>query len=182
MGGWDAGGPPVTSMGEGSYFSQDLGTMVRGRFNTRSYGQDEDQDGNLDIGTMQVVSWDDSIAFFDGQVTLSDVQGVGFNVGIGYRWLSYVPYATDAERVTGVSLWGDGTSTEADNFFPQLGVSYRIARRYLGLTGQRLHPDRAGQPGGRLRAHRRHRLPGAISSPRWPWRRSTNRFTWRKWR
>jgi hypothetical protein len=124
MGGWDAGGPPVTSMGDGSYFSQDLGTMVRARFNTRSYGQDQRQDGNLDIGTMQVVSWDDSIAFFDGQVTLSDVQGAGFNVGIGYRWLSYLPYATDGERITGVSLWGDGTRTEASNFFPQLGVSF----------------------------------------------------------
>ncbi len=124
MGGWEGGGPPVTSMGEGSYFSQDLGTMVRARFNTRSYGQDARQDGNLDIGTMQVVNWDDSIAFFDGQITLSDVQGAGFNVGIGYRWLSYLPYATDGERITGVSLWGDGTSTEANNFFPQLGLSF----------------------------------------------------------
>ncbi|MEX0643535.1 MAG: hypothetical protein WD468_12590 [Pirellulales bacterium] len=123
-GGWDSGGPPVTSMGEGSYFSQDLGTTLRARFNTRSYGQDARQDGNLDIGTMQVVNWDDSIAFFDGQVTLSDVQGVGFNLGIGYRWLSYLPTTTDADRITGVSLWGDGTSTEASNFFPQLGVSF----------------------------------------------------------
>ena len=124
MGTWDAGGPPVTSMGEGSYFSQDLGTTLRTRFNTRSYGQDDDQNGNLDIGSMQVVSFEDSIAFLDGQVTLSDVQGVGFNVGIGYRWLSYLPYATDAQRITGVSLWGDGSSTEANNFFPQLGVSF----------------------------------------------------------
>src|SRR5262245_40498669 len=124
MGGFEQTGPPMTSMGDGSFFSQDLGTMVRARFNTRSYGQDERQDGNLDIGTMQVVNWDDATAFFDGQVTLSDVQGVGFNVGIGYRWLSYLPYATDAERITGVSLWGDGTSTEANNFFPQLGISF----------------------------------------------------------
>ena len=114
----------MTSMGEGSYFSQDLGTTVRTRFTTPSYGQDERLDGQLDIGTMQVVSWEDSIAFLDGQITLSDQQGAGFNVGIGYRWLSYLPYATDAERVTGVSLWGDGTSTEANNFFPQLGLSF----------------------------------------------------------
>src|SRR5262245_50978238 len=44
MGGWEQTDPPMTSMGDGSFFSQDLGTMVRARFNTRSYGQDERQD------------------------------------------------------------------------------------------------------------------------------------------
>ncbi len=114
--------PPVTNYGEGSYFSQDLGTMLRVRFNTESYGQHNV--GNLDLGTMQVANFDDAIAFFDGQVTLSDQQGVGFNLGVGYRWLQIAPYSIDNERVNGWSVWADGTSTKEDNFFPQVGVSF----------------------------------------------------------
>ena len=119
---YDAGAPPVTSMGGGSFYSQDLGSLVRVRYNSQSYGQDSH--GNVDIGSMQVVSFEDAIAFVDGQVTLSDVNGVGFNVGVGYRWLSIMPFSMEPERITGISLWGDGTSTEADNFFPQIGISF----------------------------------------------------------
>jgi hypothetical protein len=78
----------------------------------------------LDIGTMQVANLDNAIAFFDGQVTLNDIQGVGFNLGVGYRWMHIAPYALEGERVSGWSLWADGTSTRADNFFPQLGISF----------------------------------------------------------
>src|SRR3972149_4663200 len=33
-------GPPVTQMGGGEFFSQELGTILRIRYNTESYGQD----------------------------------------------------------------------------------------------------------------------------------------------
>lgn len=120
--GMDHGVAPMTNVGGGDFFSQDLGTILRLRYNTESYGQNDQ--GNFDIGTMQVLSFDDSIVFFDGQITLNDVQGVGFNLGVGYRWLSFPPYALDTGRVEGISVWADGTSTEASNFFPQVGLSY----------------------------------------------------------
>ena len=60
----------MAQSGNVSFFSQDLGTILRLRYNTESYGQDGQ--GNFDIGTMQVVTMDDSAAFFDGQVTMND--------------------------------------------------------------------------------------------------------------
>lgn len=120
----DPGAPPMTEMGGGDFFSQDLGTMLRVRYSTESYGQRGDGNGNLDIGSMQVVSFEDAIAFFDGQVTLNDVQGVGFNVGLGYRWLSGLSLDGNGGQVLGMSVWADGTSTEASNFFPQVGISF----------------------------------------------------------
>ena len=113
---------PTTEMGGGDFFSQDLGTLLRLRYNTKSYGQD--RRGNLDIGTMRVASFEDAIAFFDGQATLSDVNGVGYNLGVGFRWLHWAPFPLEPERITGFSFWTDGTSTEAGNFFPQIGLSY----------------------------------------------------------
>lgn len=118
----DSGIPPASQYGAGNFFSQDLGTTLRVRYNTRSYGQNHE--GNLDIGTFQAINYADSIIFFDGQVTLNDEQGVGFNTGLGYRWMAMTPYTFGAETVQGISLWADGTSTEEDNFFPQIGVSY----------------------------------------------------------
>jgi hypothetical protein len=121
----DPGAPPVTNSGGGAYFfQQDLGHILRVRYNTESYGQHGEGHGNVDIGTMQALTFDDAMAFVDGQVTLNDVQGVGFNVGVGYRWLAFQPYASSGGVMQGVSVWADGTSTEADNFFPQVGVSY----------------------------------------------------------
>ena len=120
----DPGAPPITDFGGGDFFSQDLGTTLRVRYNTESYGQHGDGHGNLDIGTMQMVTFEDSVVFFDGQVTLNDVHGVGFNVGVGYRWMDFQPYANAPGRMQGVSIWADGTRTEADNFFPQIGLSY----------------------------------------------------------
>jgi hypothetical protein len=119
--GIDPGAPPTAQSGDVQFFSQDLGTILRLRYNTVSYGQDGS--GNFDIGTMQVVTMEDSAVFLDGQVTMNDTQGVGFNIGVGYRWIDFPPYAADG-RMEGVSLWVDGTSTEAGNFFPQIGLSY----------------------------------------------------------
>lgn len=113
---------PQSYFGGGGFFSQDLGTLLRLRYNTASYGQDEE--GNLDIGTMQVVNFEDAAAFFDGQVTLNDIHGVGYNLGLGFRWLDFVPFVTEPERITGVSLWADGMRTQAGGFFPQIGVTY----------------------------------------------------------
>lgn len=119
--GMDNGAPPVTQYGGGSFFSQDLGTMLRLRYNTESYGQYGR--GNFDVGTMQVWSLDGSAAFVDGQVTLNELQGVGYNLGVGYRWLHNSNMSQDAGRLAGVSLWSDGTSTDEGNFFPQIGLS-----------------------------------------------------------
>ncbi|HEY3393430.1 MAG TPA: hypothetical protein VGK58_12035, partial [Lacipirellulaceae bacterium] len=120
----DPGAPPATEVGGGSYFfAQDLGTMLRVAYDTESYGQDMET-GDLDIGTMQMLNFDDSAVFFDGQVTLNDPNGVGFNVGVGYRWMSFRPYASAPGVMQGLSIWADGTSTAADNFFPQIGLSY----------------------------------------------------------
>ncbi len=116
--------PPMSmsEAGDVGYFSQDLGTILRLRFSTESYGQDGN--GNFDIGSMQVVTMDDTEAFLDGQVTMNESDGVGFNVGLGYRWMSYPFYSADSGRMEGVSLWADGTHTDAGNFFPQVGISY----------------------------------------------------------
>jgi hypothetical protein len=117
----DNGALPMTLAGEGDYFSQDLGTIFRLRYNTESYGQYGR--GNFSIGTMPVWSFDDSIAFFDGQVTLNELQGVGYNLGLGYRQLTNPAISRGAGRIAGVSFWTDGTSTDEGNFFPQIGLS-----------------------------------------------------------
>src|SRR3954468_729589 len=122
----DNGAPPMTQSGSGSgdvnFFSQDLGTILRLKYSTESYGQDGT--GNFDIGTFQVITMDDTSAFFDGQVTMNEADGVGFNIGVGYRWMNYPGYAGDLGRMDGISLWADGTHTDAGNFFPQVGVSW----------------------------------------------------------
>src|SRR4051812_40456526 len=62
----DAGAPPMSQSGGGemNFFSQDLGTIFRLRYNTPGMGQDGT--GNFDIGTMEVVTMGDTSAFFDG--------------------------------------------------------------------------------------------------------------------
>ncbi len=115
-------GAPMTDMGGGEYFSQELGTLLRLRYSTQSYGQD--RRGNFDLGTMRITNFEDAIGFFDGQVTLSDVNGVGYDLGVGFRWLHETPFAGVGERISGVSLWTDGTSTASGSFFPQIGLSY----------------------------------------------------------
>lgn len=108
--------------GAGASYSRALDTVLRARYNTKSYGQ---EDGNLDLGTFKTFIWNDETVFFaDGQVTLSDEQGVGYNVGGGVRYLSETAFTPDPLRITSASVWADGTSTEADNFFPQVGLSW----------------------------------------------------------
>jgi hypothetical protein len=120
----DSGAPPMSQSGGGdiAYFSQDLGTILRLKYSTESYGQDGR--GNFDIGTMQVVTLGDTAAFLDGQVTMNENDGVGFNIGLGYRWMDIGQFSGGPARMQGISLWADGTHTDAGNFFPQVGISY----------------------------------------------------------
>jgi hypothetical protein len=105
-----------------SFFSPELGTHLRVRYNTESYGQNE---GNFNIGTMKLFDLGDAASFIDGQITMNDVDHVGYNVGIGYRWLDETPRPWMAEpaRIMGVSLWSDGSSTKNEEFFSQIGLS-----------------------------------------------------------
>ena len=105
----------MTQSGDVSFFSQDLGTILRLAFRTESYGQDGT--GNFDIGTFQVVTMDDTSAFFDGQVTMNEADGVGFNVGLGYRWMNYPGYSGDLGRMDGISVWAR-SSAEPRNTMP----------------------------------------------------------------
>ena len=118
----DPGAPPMSQSGDVSFFSQDLGTILRLRDSTESYGQDKQ--GNFDIGSMQVITMEDSTAFLDGQVTANDNNGVGFNVGAGYRWIDTPGYAMNAARMEGVSLWADGTQHGGRQF---LSAGRRLA-------------------------------------------------------
>ncbi|MEL6209535.1 MAG: hypothetical protein AAFR44_05010, partial [Pseudomonadota bacterium] len=78
-------GAPTAVSGGGSYFNPTLGQHIRARYNTRSYGQ---EDGNLDLGTMGLWQANGGYGFFDGQVTMNEEQNVGYNLGLGYRWLT----------------------------------------------------------------------------------------------
>lgn len=120
----DAGGAPMSYSGGGSFYSQSLGTHLRVRYNTQSYGQSE---GNFNIGTMKLWNWGVDALFIDGQVTMNDNDGIGYNVGGGYRWMQQNPFAflsNEPTRLMGLSLWSDGSSTYNENFFPQVGVSF----------------------------------------------------------
>lgn len=121
-GGYEAG-PPQYASGGGSFFNQQLNTHLRVRYNSQSYGQGE---GNFDIGTMKIFDLGDASMFVDGQVTMNDVDGVGYNVGVGYRWLEDQTFAwdPDPQRVMGLSIWSDGSPTMNDHFFTQLGLSF----------------------------------------------------------
>jgi hypothetical protein len=117
-------GAPMTEFGNVSFYSQDLGTILRLRYNTESYGQDDQ--GNFDIGSFQVLTFDtiDAAAFLDGQVTLNETDGVGFNIGVGWRAIDFPPYSMNTGRMDGISLWVDGQHTSEGAFYPQLGLSF----------------------------------------------------------
>lgn len=136
--GTDPGAPPVAESGNVNFFSQDLGSLVRLRYNTESYGQDGQ--GNFDIGSMQVITMEDTAAVLDGQVTMNDTDGVGFNVGVGYRWMNFPFYSASTGRVDGVAVWADGTHTAAGNFFPQIGVSYESLGESWDVRGNMYIP------------------------------------------
>ena len=119
----ESGGVVPASYQSGSFFNQNLGTALRFNYHTRGYGT---QDDVFSLGGMKVFNMDDSTVFVDGQGTLSDDFGGGFNLGVGYRQLtnSTSPVMSiDPERILGVGFWTDGQSTAADNFFTQLGFN-----------------------------------------------------------
>ena len=117
---------PASYSTSGMYYNPTLGSHVRARYNTQSYGQEK---GNLDLGTMKV--WDrgnNTVTFFDGQITLNEESHVGYNLGLGYRWmdLPLFPFSPDNQKIYGVSLWTDGQGAGGDSFFPQIGLGFEI--------------------------------------------------------
>lgn len=104
----------------GGFFNQQLGTALRFNYHTRGYGT---QDDVFSLGGMKVVPLDGATVFFDGQGTLSDDFGGGFNLGVGYRQLTTTGMNFDPQRILGLGFWTDGQSTASDNFFTQLGFS-----------------------------------------------------------
>jgi len=117
----DNGVIPGNYQGAGSFFNRELGTAFRLNYHTESYGVN---DGVVALGAMKVFDLDGATWFIDGQATLSDDFGGGYNLGIVYRELAEVPiFNYDTQRILGVGFWTDGQSTSADNFFTQLGFS-----------------------------------------------------------
>jgi len=117
----DAGGEVVpASYQSGGFFNQQLGTALRFNYHTQGYGT---QDDVFSIGGMKIFNLDDATAFIDGQGTLSDDFGGGFNLGVGYRQLTNTSISIDPQRILGAGFWTDGQSSSADNFFTQLGFS-----------------------------------------------------------
>jgi len=108
----------------GSFFNQKLGTALRFNYRTRGYGT---QDDVFSVGGMKVFNMDEGTVYVDGQGTMSNDFGGGFNLGVGYRLLtnsSNPIMQFDPERVLGLGFWTDGQSTASDNFFTQLGFSF----------------------------------------------------------
>ncbi len=107
----------------GSFFNKKLGTALRFNYHTQGYGTQADV---FSVGAMKVFNMEDSTLFVDGQGTLSDDFGGGFNLGVGYRQLTMSSsplMSIDPQRILGLGLWTDGQSTSSDNFFTQLGFS-----------------------------------------------------------
>ncbi len=109
---------PVSYTSSGSYFSRELGTPLRFNYHSEGYGT---QTGVVSLGSMKVFNLDDATWFLDGQGTLSEDFGGGFNLGVGYREMVNFNRGFDSERILGLSFWTDGQSTKADNFFTALG-------------------------------------------------------------
>ncbi len=124
----DASAPPISQSGGGNidFFSQDLGTILRLGYRTESYGQDGS--GNFDIGTMKIVTMGDTAAFFDGQVTMNESDGVGFNLGLGYRWMNFPPYARELWTNGRRQLVGRWHTYRCRQFLPASRRLVRIAR------------------------------------------------------
>jgi len=115
---------PASSQNSGSYFNRQLGTALRFNYHTQGYGT---QDDVVSLGGMKIFNQEGATWFLDGQGTLSNDFGGGFNLGVGYRQLtnSTSPLMSmDPQRILGVSFWTDGQSTSSDNFFTQLGFSF----------------------------------------------------------
>ena len=118
------GGVVPASYESGSFFNQKLGTALRFNYHTRGYGTQEDV---FSLGAMKILSLDEeSTVFLDGQGTLSEGFGGGFNLGIGYRQMTMTSspvMSIDPQRILGLGFWTDGQSTSSDNFFTQLGFN-----------------------------------------------------------
>lgn len=114
-----------TMNSSGYVYNPILGAHLRARYSTQSYGQDR---GNLDLGTMKIWDQGDAVTFFDGQITLNEESHVGYNLGLGYRWMTLpmFPFSADDEKIMGVSLWADGQGAGGDSFFPQIGASFEM--------------------------------------------------------
>jgi hypothetical protein len=103
----------------GSFFNRELGTPLRFGYRSEGYGTDS---AMVTLGTMKVFNVGEGATWFlDGQGTMSDGWGGGFNAGVGYRELVNMSHGLDPDRVLGASFWTDGQSTKSDNFFTQLG-------------------------------------------------------------
>ncbi len=111
---------PTNYSGGGSFFNRQLGTAFRFGYQTEGYGT---QEGIVTLGSMKVVNMEGATFTFDGQATLSDEFGGGYNAGVFYRSLTDIGFGNDSTRINGVGFWSDGQSTSADNFFSQLGVT-----------------------------------------------------------
>ena len=115
---------PASYQNSGSFFNRSLGTALRFNYHTQGYGT---QDDVISLGGMKIFNEEGATWFLDGQGTLSNSFGGGFNLGAGYRQLtnSTSPLMSmDPQRILGVGFWADGQSTKADNFFTQLGFSF----------------------------------------------------------
>ncbi len=120
--------PPGNSYSPyGMNYSPSLGAHLRARYNTQSYGQVH---GNFSLGTMKMFEGPGGVWFLDGQVTMNDESKIGYNAGVGYRFMTLplLPTSPDREKIAGISLWSDGSTTINDNFISQFGVSLE----YLG--------------------------------------------------
>ncbi len=130
---------PASAFAAGSVYNPTLGAHLRARYNTRSYGQ---QKGTLDLGTMKMMDWDGGMLFLDGQVTMNDESHVGYNLGLGYRWMTLpvFPFSPDDEKIMGVSIWSDGQTVGGDNFFNQIGVSLEMLGEHIDFRANGYAP------------------------------------------
>ncbi|TWT95856.1 hypothetical protein Pla108_29330 [Botrimarina colliarenosi] len=133
------GGAPTRASSSGGYYNPTLGSHIRATYTTQSYGQEA---GVLTLGTMKLFPTDGGVSFLDGQVTLNDKSTVGYNVGLGYRWMTLplFPFSPDDEKIMGVSLWSDGQSVGGDNFFPQVGVALEFLGDHLDFRANGYAP------------------------------------------
>ena len=104
----------------GSFFNRKLGTAFRFGYQSQGYGT---QEGIVTMGSMKVFNMEGSTITLDGQATLSDEFGGGYNAGIFYRSINDWGFGPDSQRISGVGFWSDGQSTASDNFFSQLGFT-----------------------------------------------------------
>ncbi len=114
----DASVTPVSYTSSGTWLNRELGTPLRFGYHSEGYGTET---GVVSLGSMFVSPLDDAVWFLDGQGTLSEDFGGGFNLGIGYREMVDFNRGGDSQRILGASFWTDGQSTKADNFFTALG-------------------------------------------------------------